>query len=221
MKKIVILAAVIILITGCSVKYKLTINEDLSIIEEASLTGTDKFFENYYKSTKINVVNTLLDVYKDVLSENNYKYEVIEDKIPYVNVSRKYTNVNDYINNSKLFNGYFDEIKYTENGNIKRIETIGYNDNNSNDPERFDIKELKISIKCPYVVKNHNASDVNEETNTYFYELSKDNDYKIVLEFDASKKFNPNSEKIRLLIICFFILIGTWVAIIVNKQKNK
>ena len=86
MKKIVILAAVIILITGCSVKYKLTINEDLSIIEEASLNGTDKFFENYYKSTKINVVNTLLDVYKDVLSENNYKYEVIEDKIQYVNV---------------------------------------------------------------------------------------------------------------------------------------
>jgi hypothetical protein len=220
MKKIVMLIIAILMITGCSVKYKIVINEDLTLTEDANLTGTSYFFSNYYKTTKTNVLKSFIDIYKDILDENNYKYEIVDDLTPYVHVTKKYDSVSDYVNNSKLFNGYFDEVKYTEDGNIKRIETIGYNDNNPNDPDRFNVKELKITIQCAYKVTNHNAKEVDKKTNTYRYELNEDND-KIILEYDTSKKYDPNSELVTTLIILFAIVIGAWVSIFVlNKNKN-
>lgn len=219
MKKIVMLVISILLLTGCSVKYNLTINEDLTVTEEAYLTGTESFFANYYKTTKTNVLKSFIDIYKDVLDENNYTYELKEDKIPYVIVNNKYDSVNNYINKSKLFNGYFDEIKYTEDGNIRKIETVGFNDNNPDDPERFNVKELTISITCPFKVKNHNAKDVDKKTNTYYYDLS--NNHKIILEYDTSSKFNPNADLIKTLLICLLGVIGIWIAIIVLSKKNK
>ena len=221
MKKLVLLLISILVITGCSVKYNITINEDLSLTEEAKLTGTASFFANYYKTTKTNVLKSFIDIYKDMLIENDYEYELKEDDIPYVNVIRKYKSVSDYVNKSKLFNGYFDEVKYFEDGNIRKIETIGFNDNNPDDPERFNVSELTITIKCAYEVKNHNAKDVDKKTNTFYYELNKDNN-KILLEYDTSSKFNPNDDIIRVLIIFGIVVIGLWMTIIVaNKGKNK
>ena len=166
MKKKLLLLVIVLLLTGCSTKYNLIINEDLTVTEEAKLTGTEGFFSNYYKSTKKNVLNSQLDSYKSVLDENNYQYELIDDTTPYVLVKKNYKNVNDYINSTLLFNEYFDEVKYTEDGNIRKIETIGFNENNPENPDRFDIKELEISIKCPYKVKKHNAKKADNTKNT-------------------------------------------------------
>ena len=221
MKKILFLIIALLLITGCSVNYNLTINEDLTILEEASLTGTDDFFANYYKTTKKNVIKDSLELYKDILKTNGYNYEFIENDTPYVKVNKKYNNIGSYTKESILFNNYFDEVKYTEDGNLKKIETVGFNENNPDDPNRFYVRNLSISITCPYKVKNHNAKNVNKKTNTYYYELNS-NSSKILLEFDSSKKFNPNSDTILIIIICILVIIGAWVTIyILNKKKNK
>lgn len=222
MKKIVLLIISLLLITGCSVKYNLTINEDLTIIENAKMTGTSEFFNNYYKTTKKNVLSYLLDMYKEELDNNGYKYELINDKIPYVDVTRKYDNMNDYLNNTILFNGIFDKIVYTEDGNIKKLETIGYNSNEQDNPDRFVISELEIAIKCPYKVVNHNAKSSDKKTNTYYFTLDKASDYKILLEYDVSSKFNPNSELIMTIIIGILVLIAIWMVVyFLNKKQNK
>ena len=221
MKKILFLIIALLLITGCSVNYNLKINEDLTILEEASLTGTEDFFKNYYKTTKKNVIKDSLELYKDILKTNGYNYELIENDIPYVKVNKKYNNIGSYTKESILFNDYFDEVKYVEDGNIKKIETVGYNENNPDDPNRFYVRKLSISITCPYKVKNHNAKNVNKKTNTYYYELNSDSS-KILLEFDSSKKFNPNSDTILMIIVCILVIVGAWVTIyILNKKKNK
>jgi hypothetical protein len=220
MKKISLLIIFVLVITGCSVKYNIVINEDLSVSEEAKLTGTTEFFNNYYKTTKANVLKDNLNVYKDLLEENNYKYELIEGETPYIIVTNTYNKVSDYIDKSILFNDYFDEIKYTENGDIKRIETIGYNANNPDDPNRFNVKELEISIKCPFKVKEHNANRVDEKNNIYYYELSEEKDLKIIFEYDSSKKFNPNGRMIETIIMCVAVVVVAWIAIIINR-KNK
>ena len=221
MKKIVILIIAVFLITGCSVKYNIVINEDQTIVEEAKLTGTDDFFANYYKTTRLNVLKSFLDIYQDILNEKGYQYKVVEEDTPYVLVNKKYSNGNEFVNDSILFNDYFDEVKYTEDGNIKKIETTGYNGNDPDNPDRFDVKELEISIACPYKVKNHNAKYFNEKTNTYFYELNDEND-KILLEYDTGVKFNPNEKLIRILIICGIALVVIWITIvIINKKNNK
>ncbi len=221
MKKIVILIITLFLITGCSVKYSVVINEDLTMVEEAKLTGTDDFFADYYKTTRTNVLKSILEVYQDKLDENNYQYELVEDKTkPYVILTKKYDNGNDYVTNSLLFNKYFEEVKYSEDGNIKKIETIGYNGDIPDDQDQFSIRELEISIKCPYKVKNHTAKKVDKETNTYYYELNDENN-KILLEYDTSTKFNPKSDLIRTLLILFGIVIASWIIIIIVSKKNK
>jgi hypothetical protein len=119
-----------------------------------------------------------------------------------------------------LFNKYFEEVKYSEDGNVKKIETIGYNGDIPDDQDQFSIRELEISITCPYKVKNHTAKKVNKETNTYYYELNDENN-KILLEYDTSTKFNPNSDLIRTLLILFGIVIASWIIIIIVSKKNK
>ena len=223
MKKILFLVLSLFLITGCSVKYNLVINEDLSITEEAKLTGTSDFFANYYKTTKKNVLKTQLEQYQDILNENGYTYKLVEDTIPFVNVSKKYDNIDSFTKNSILFNDYFDEIKYTSSGNIKKLETIGFNENNPDDPGRFNVKELEIKITCPYKVKKQKKNDkkVNEKTNTYYYELSEENEYKILLEFDSSKKFNPYAKAIIAILICLAIIVVSWSTIYILNKKKK
>ena len=219
MKRIIVLIIPLLLLTACSVKYDLVINEDLTIIEEAKLTGTQDFFANYYKTTKKNIIKSFLEQYQDILNDNGYQYELVEDEIPFVNLKKKYENISNFTQNSILFNDYFDEIKYIEDGKIKKIETFGFNENNPEDPNRFDVKELTISITCPYKVKNHNAKKVNKKTNTYYYELSNNN--KILLEFDVSKKFNKYENMIITIIICLLIIIFTWVTIYILNKKKK
>ena len=221
MKKIVILIIAVFLITGCSVKYHVVINEDLTLIEEAKMTGTQELFDNYYKTTKTNVLNSFLEIYQDILTENNYQYEMIQDETPYVLVTRKYENANDFVNSSKLFNDYFEEIKYTEDGNKKKIETTGFLGNDPENSDRFDVKELEISITCPYKVINHTAKELDLNTNTYYFELADENDI-ILLEYDTSSKFNPNSELYKTIATCLLILLGIWIIIVcVNKKNNK
>lgn len=221
MKKIVVLIIFLFLVTGCSVEYKLTINEDLSIIEKAKLTGTSDFFANYYKTTKTNVLKSYIDIYESTLKENNYSYELIKDNTPYVDVEKKYDNIKMYTEESILINNYFEEVKYTENGNIKRIETSGYDKGSSDDNrDRFYLREISISIKCPYKVKDHNAKKVDEKTNTYIYELNNDGD-KIILEFDSSKKYNPNGTLYQIVIVMGIIVIAGWLTVLIINKKNK
>lgn len=219
MKKIIMLVTILLVLTGCTAKYSITINEDLTVIEEASLAGTSEFYETYYKSTKKNVLKMLIDSYKDILDANNYEYKLVEEEEPFVKVQNKYDNVRDYIEKTILFNDYFDTVKYIEDGNIKKIETEGYYPNNPEDPNRFDIKELEISITCPYKVINNNAKRVNKKTNTYYFDLFKDN--KIIFEYDSSKKFDPNEGVlVKLLIILGIVVVG-WLTVIMKNKKNK
>lgn len=221
MKKICILIMFIFLVTGCSVNYNLTINEDLTITENAKLTGTSDFFSNYFKTTKKNVLKSYLDVYQNVLTENKYTYELKEDTVPYVLVTKKYDSIKEYTEKSILFSDYFEEVKYTENGDIKRIETTGYDKGNSDDNrDRFYLREVSIAIKCPYKVKEHNAKNVDEETNTYYYELNNEDDV-IILEFDASSKYNPSAKTIKIIIIMALVVVVSWLTVFILNKKNK
>ena len=221
MKKVIILFTLVFLVTGCRVKYDLTINEDLTVNEETKMTGTSEFFDNYYKTTKKNVLKSMIEIYQDILIDNNYQYNLQDDTIPYVLVTRKYNSVNDYVSNSILFNGYFDEVKYSEKGNIKRIETIGFYDNEPDNPDRFNVKELEIAIHCPFNVVRHNAIRVDEMTNTYYYELSEEND-KIIIEYDINSKFNPNASLIKIIFISILVIACLCLVLLfLNKKNNK
>lgn len=221
MKKVVILVC-LFLLTGCTVNYKITIDEELKVNEEAVLSGTSEFYETYNKTTKNNVLKSILSNYEEILKENNYYYELITDANPYVKVSKNYNDINNYLNSSILFNDYFDKINYTREGNIIKIETEGFNPNDPDNPDRFYVRNLDISITSSYKVVNHNANKIDEKTNTFYYELKEDTkDFKIMLEIDTSSKFIKNLDKIIIVIVMAILIIVAWIFVfIINKKKK-
>lgn len=221
MKKIVILAF-LLLLTGCTAEYNISINEDLSISETAYCYGDSDMFDTYYMTTRSNVLGEILDVYTDGLKENGYEYELMEGTNPYVVLSRKYSDIGDYVNKTILLNDYFDEIKYTKNGDILKIETVGFHPNEENDPNRFYITNLDIAITSSYKVINHNATKIDDNTNTYHFEIKEDTeDFKIILELDTTKKFNPLEKTYLTIIITVLIIIAAWIMVFVLNKKKK
>ena len=220
MKKIVILL-LLCLTTGCSVNYKVNINEDLTIIEEAEIKGNEAFYQPYYKTTKVNVLKELLEGYKETLIENNYDYELLENYNPSIKIKKQYNDINSYLNNSLLFNDYFEKINYTENNKNVKIETEGFNPNEEDNPDRFYVRDLDIAITCAYNVVNSNAVKIDKKTNTYHFQMDENTkEFKILLEFDTSSKFNPNIEIYVMILVGVLMVIASWIFVYKSKRKG-
>lgn len=220
MKKILFLACLLLLLTGCTAKYDIKINEDLSVNESIYMYGDEELFDTYYKTTRVNVLKELLEPYEDLLKENKYQYEVNQDG--YIYIFRKYDNIKECIDNSILFNDYFEKINYTKNGDKIKIETEGFHPNSTDDPERFYVDDLTISITSSYKVTNNNATSINDDTNTYSFNLKGDmDDFKVMFEMDTTSKFNPNMKMYITIGVTVLIIIGAWITVLVlNKKKN-
>ena len=221
MKKLLIILGCLML-TGCNVKYNVKIEEDLKVNENVTVEGTEELYNTYYKTSRNKTLKTFLDMYSVNLEENNYKYELIKGEYPYVKISKNYNNIEEYLNNSKLFNGYFDKIDYNKSGNIIKIETVGFNQIISDDPDRFYVNNLDIAINCPYKVLNHNASEVDEKTNTFHYILDNNTEeFKILLEFDSSRKFNPYLKTLIIIFLSIISIIIVWILVYLLSRKKK
>lgn len=221
MKKFVILV-IICLLTGCSVNYQVTIDRDLSVLEEANIKADDELYKDYYRTTKYNILDSLLKYHENNLKEKDYNYEVIESNNPYVVVSKKYNNIKEYLDNSLLFNDYFDKINYTKEGNIVKIETEGFNPNLRDNPSRFYIDNLDIMITPEFKVINSNATKIDEKTNTYHFMIKNDTiDFKILIEFDTGKGFVTNLNVKIFLILATLAVIIFWTVFFINKKKKE
>lgn len=209
-------------ITGCTIKYDIKIDDELKVTESAIIYGGDELYDSYYKTSKNKVLAGILEDYQDSLNMNNYDFKLIKGVEPHVDVKKKYDNVGDYLDNSKLFNNFFDKIDYQKNGNIIKIETEGFNPSEKDNQGRFYVEKLDISITSAYKVINNNATSIDEDTNTFHYVIDKDtNDFKILLEIDSSKKFNPYLKSIVIIISLLLLIIAVWIIIFINKKKRK
>lgn len=221
MKKIVILVSLVVLLTGCSVNYHVEIKNNLKVMETAFLEGNDELYNSHYRTTKVKVLQEVLDIYNDELKENNYQSQVVKNEMPYVKIEREYQDIQEYLNNSKLFNNYFDKINYTKEGKIVKIETEGFNPNEEENPDRFYVEKLDIAIKSAYKVVDSNATEIDKKTNTYHFIMNaNDEDFKIILKLDTSSKFIANFDIYIVLFGILILTIGAWIFVFVNKKKN-
>ena len=123
MKKVLLLIGCIFLFTGCKVEYNLVINNDLKVYEEVKMTGTDEFFDSYYKSSRINVLNMVFDdSRKEELKNLGYKYEIVEGITPYVLANKTYNNISDFSNNTIFASQYFEKIDVFDNNGVISLE---------------------------------------------------------------------------------------------------
>lgn len=223
MKKILLLSILVLLFTGCKVEYKLTIEDDLQVTESVNMTGTDALFDIYYKSSRLNVINMLFDDYaKDMLQKNNYQYEIIEEKTPYVLATKKYDNIKSFTNDTIFYKQYFNSLEYSEKDGVVTIETKDFMPNDPDNPGRYNISDLRISIESKYKVLEHNATSMDESTNTYYWDIKADtNDFKLLLKVDSNTKFDPYTNMYIAIIISVLIIIITWITVWQLEKREK
>ena len=224
MKKILLLISILLFITGCKVEYNLEIN-DTNILENVEMTGTDEFFNNYYKSSKLNVVNMIFDEErKSILNNNGYENGIIDAEPPYVFANKEYDNITDYSNNTIFFKQYFEELNVVEKDGVISLKTKEFIPINPDRIEQYDINASVISIKSSYKVLEHNASSYDKKNNIYMWFIEDTTtDFSINFTYDTNEKFIPPKDEINwfmILAIVVFLILLIIIYIFTNK-KNK
>lgn len=225
MRKILLLILCIFLITGCKVEYNLTINDDLTVLESVSMTGTDEFFDSFYKSSRINVVNMMLeDGRKEELKNNNYTYNIIDGDTPLVVAKKEYASITNFCDKTLFINQYFDKINVTDNNGIVSLTSGKFIPINEDSNEQYAIKESVIKIKLPYLVLENNATSFDPNTNTYQWNIYDDtNEFSILLNYDTNKVYEipkDSSNWIMIIVTLLFVVVLCTIAYIMNKNNK-
>lgn len=223
---------IILLLTGCTAEYNVTISKDLKVEENVVVLGDDRFkitgsytIDSIYNA----LINNYSDIYNIVKNNNINKYS--DSGNLSASSEKSYNNLNDYVLSDYIKVLYSDGLSLKENGSVITIASDNLMDNfwlflDDMDSDPL-ITELKINIKLPFVVTDHNADDVDEDSNTYTWVYNQNNASKqISIEFDKDRLFTENN--ILLIILkygLFFLIIGVIVyfgykILINNGNKN-
>lgn len=181
----------ILLVSGCSLKYDLTITDKKEVKEKFYLGVVNEEVTSYNYS-----IDEYLDHYKYIYStSDNFKDYNIKTKKSnpqsYFIVNRNYKSIDDYIK-SNSFLSMFDSAtiestdKYYEFKSGKNIYLSNLNnDSLLSETDKYD--SVSISIKFYNEVVNSNADEVDKKNNIYTWYID-DNTTKDFIYFKTSKK---------------------------------
>ena len=206
--KIVFLALIILLVTGCAGTYNLTINEDLSVKENLSVNFSGE--ESSYD--KINDLLRRENVKEDEYTLTTEGYNL---KLDY---THEYTDIEDYLLNSLLYKQLFDSISYDSDnkevalsaGNIFNLSTSKLNNS-------YNIKNLQINVTTPLDVIEENTDMINE--NTYSWTL--DNTTKEKYMYLTFSKGSNILNKGTTIVLCVMVVAIAISAIIMIKRLSE
>ena len=212
MKKIkyLVLLLFVILLTGCSGTYNITINDDLSVEEEAVLL---------LKSDG-DAYNRIQELFEsNNISRDKYTIEQLTDDIK-VTYKEKYIDMDSYLVSSVLYNELFDELDYRTKNNVVDIYTRAKINNKSVDNlknivDYYNIDNIDINIKTD-IDNNNNADKV--ENNILSWNINKDTSIKSI---SLSLKLPIKSYNYYALILPIVIIIALVVMIIIYSRYKK
>lgn len=200
MKKIFTLVT-LLLITGCSCNYELSIQNN-----------------NVYETLKINGVTTEIPVDADLvnLSSSKYKKEIKDNIVTYTN---NYS-LDGYKRSTLLtcYDSY--SVQSSDDRYVirtgKKFKCYPYQ---YNDFDELIFDNLEIKIKTNHKVINHNADKVEE--NTYYWHINEDNIDNADIYFEIEKQVNnPIILGIAVFLIAVLI-VGVVVYFIVKSKSEK
>ena len=231
MKRIkkIVLILIIILLSGCSVEYNLTINEDSSVNEKVVAS----------ENTNRMKINTGLSEDQSV----NYLYKMfdrtgLDTKISTVQkngvtistVTGSYNSLDKYSKN--FTSDLFKEASVKKDGNIITLTFDQSMMLSSNSSRGLIYDNVIVNITVPFKVIEHNADTYKR--NTYTWNIGKDQKLKqIKIKYDKSDLINAKEIKLgnfkfnvkySYMVIGVLLLVVGIIALIVyinNKKNNK
>ena len=211
--KYLLIGLLVIVLTGCSGNYDLTINEDLSVTEEVKLTLDDEQ-DVYDKTVKIFEDNDI--------DPENYKVSLKDDEVN-IYYKNKYNSIEDYVLNSKLYKQIFNEMQYNKtrkyvdlyvNENIKEKNDSTF----INGTNLVDFDVIQVNVKTPFEVLVNNADLKNDDTYTW---TIKKGESKKKIQFQFSPKVDKTSTKSIILIIVIIISAIILIAGVFRKFNER
>lgn len=212
--KIVVVFVVLLLLTGCTINYDLTINEN-SIDEKISGNVNKSEYQLSDEDTSPNLFYTLIngDVPALVVGDDLYKKDIseLEDKLNY-NYSYTYNNNFD---KSRIINSCFENHIISETDKYYHIELSGkfyclYSD------------KININVTSNYEVIDNNADKING--NKYVWTIDNSNGVDILLTISKEEKYE---EPVKAKMFSTFQIAGlivfallTIITYILYKRKN-
>jgi len=228
-KKIILLILVTLLFSGCSVKYNLYINNDLSVNEKVTATENTNSLRIKTGETPKLAANSLFDLYK--IDGVNYSFSTTEKETSTTGMA------------STSFNSLEEYEEYFTSDIIKEVN-ISKKDSYITLEFKQDVAlseyasrsliydDIEINIEIPFKVTENNADSI--DGNVYTWKITKDGKLK-----DIKVTFNTNETKSsRVFDLGFFkinvkysVLLGVGIVLVIlimvlivylnNKKNNK
>jgi len=232
MKKLVIILLVIFL-TGCNVKYDLTITDKEEIKENFKV-----YVDNEEILKEYNSVDEYLDYYSSFYIENQGKqtYDIkTRESNPqsYFDVKNTYKNLDEYITSS-TFLTMFNNALIDRTGNYvsftTSINTFLQSIRNDNLVSEHDAdKSFEIRVKFYNEVTSSNADYIDKKNNIYVWNVNKNTtkDYmyfkigpKVKYDIVIKDYIQTNLTTIIIIGACIILLAGTGGYIYIKSKKN-
>ena len=223
MKKFLLILLIVFSCFGCTAKYQLKINEDLSVEETITGLEDDDFYNKYYNSTKSRVINFVMATQQDYLDSEGFNETSDESKYG-ATVSKKYQTLDEYLNSSKAYMQYYNLFTINNNDGIVDISLSDKLGKNPQDPKRYVIDDGIIEIILPFKVLEHNADNYDSTTNKYTWLINSASDKNIHISFDSHKVIKKTDyDFIIVIVLLFLFLLSTFLIIKIyrNRQLEK
>lgn len=210
MKRNILLLISIFLLTGCSVNYKLTINTNLSVKEEATVNSDSEIFKYYNDKSRADVLSSMIDLEPDYKSNYDIKIDDSNAELPSLYGDKSYSDLDNFINNSLLIREYFNNVEYELKDGILVFRANEFVGNNEFLQGKHDIDYCRINIKTDLAVLETNTK-VLGLGNTYEWDITDDtNEMSIYMKIDTTKKYyQVENFWIKVVALLAIIILGT------------
>lgn len=235
-KRIIILFAVVLFLTGCKATVNINIDKN-KVTENIEVTGSNNTEYSKIKNWSGFPLETNYDDYMDnyLLNDTEKRqgvkyYDVINDDNSFKTTVSSSFNFSSY-QNSSIVNNCFEYFRVVEEDNTVTFYT--------STGLRCSFYNYDIVVRTPYNVVSNNAHKVDSVTNTYTWSVNRNNVAKIgiYLKIDLSKNINGetvNVEKNKneksnflnktsstFIVIAVIIIIILGVLILAKTLKKK
>ena len=212
-KKLLIFLCIMFLITGCSVNYDLTIDND-SFSEDIDVNlVSERFIGDEYCNIP-SVVSSTTEKYDCNITNSGINY----------NIKYNYTYDLNSVNNGFFINRCYSDVDIQDTGEKLLLSTGGYFDCiYMEDIGKVD--NVNINIKTDLEVLNNNADSINGNVYTWVINETNYENKPINMELKKSvnieKVIEENDNSFTLIFVITFILIVILVIYLVIRFKAK
>lgn len=213
--KLVILVCGMVLLSGCSAEYNLTIDE--TIMEENISAIFDKKTESDYASRMEKIRRTAY--YNFDTRENEYYTfnKTEDDNNIFLNYNYKYTNNNLYKSEAVSRCYYKRIVNVTENNitiNTDNQVACIYKDGNK------EIDSITVNIRTDLIVLEHNADKVNDKVYTWYINDENYSNKPIYIKMEKEKSGGSFVDQTISIVIIVLIIIAIGIIIYLRAHKK-